>query len=59
MDFYLLLPAQSVLFLKYRKISYLEHIGFLFPTFKTKIFTPETNKEMKDKLLGNIIHIIF
>ncbi|WP_016679058.1 hypothetical protein, partial [Yersinia pestis] len=32
---------------------------FLFPTFKTKIFTPETNKEMKDKLLGNIIHIIF
>ncbi len=31
---------------------------FLFPTLKSQLYTQETKREMKDKLLGNIIHII-
>nr|EKY0607241.1 ATP-binding protein [Klebsiella oxytoca] len=31
---------------------------FLFPTLKSQLYTLETKREMKDKLLGNIVHII-
>ncbi|MEG5954467.1 hypothetical protein UXN65_16565 [Enterobacter ludwigii] len=31
---------------------------FLFPALNSKSYTPETKREMKDKLLGNIVHII-
>ncbi|MFK3913878.1 hypothetical protein ACI2JI_17560 [Enterobacter cancerogenus] len=31
---------------------------FLFPTLKSQLYTVETKREMKDKLLGNIVHII-
>lgn len=32
--------------------------GFLFPKFKTQLYTPEAKREMQDQLLGNIIHVM-
>lgn len=31
---------------------------FLFPSFKSQLYTKVTQSEMKDKLLGNVVHII-
>jgi len=29
---------------------------FLFPTFKNQLYNDEAKREMRDKLLGNIVH---
>ena len=31
---------------------------FLFPTFKNQLYNDEAKREMRDKLLGNIVHIV-